>query len=66
MMALDIRMGALGEVLMALGTAGTEREGVIVAVGTAGIQWGHVRVALVTQGAEREGIDGDFGYSGGI
>lgn len=45
-----------GEVLVALGTAGTEWEGVVVALGTAGIWWGHVRVALGTEGAEWEGM----------
>lgn len=45
-----------GEVLVALGTAGTEWEGVIVTLGAAGIWWGHVRVALGTEGAEWEGM----------
>lgn len=56
MMALDIRMGAVGEVMVTLGTAGTEREGVILALGAAGMLWGHVRVALGTQGTEWEGV----------
>lgn len=55
MMDLDIRMDAV--VMMAvLGRAGTELEGVIVALGTAGIWWGCVRAALGTEGKEWEGL----------
>lgn len=56
MMALDIRMGAVEEVMVTLGTAGTEREGVIVALGRAGIQRGYVRAALGTEGTRWEGV----------
>lgn len=65
-MALNVRMGAVGKVMVALGTTGTEREGAIMALGAAGILWGHVRAAVGTQGTGWEGVMVTLGTVWGI
>lgn len=62
---------------MALGTEGTEWEGMMVTLGTVGAEWGHIMVALGTEKIEQKGIvvslaiedtvgvyNGDFGTAG--
>lgn len=53
-----------GEVMVTLGTAGTEREGGFMALGAARIQLGMCESGFRDRGYRVGRCDGDFGYSG--